>query len=29
MLFDPQQLRDRAGQGVRQGFDDEGPLALG
>ena len=28
MLFDPQQLRDRAGQGVRQGFDDEGPLTL-
>ena len=28
MLFDPQQLRERAGQGIRQGFDDEGPLTL-
>ena len=27
MLFEPEQLRRRAGQGVRQGFDDEGPLA--
>jgi riboflavin synthase len=26
MLFDPEQLRRRAGQGVRQGFDDAGPL---
>ncbi len=26
MLFDPDQLRRRAGQGVRQGFDDAGPL---
>lgn len=26
MLFEPEQLRRRAGQGVRQGFDDEGPL---
>ena len=28
MLFEPEQLRERAGQGVRQGFDDAGPLAL-
>ncbi len=27
MLFEPEQLRRRAGQGVRQGFDDAGPLA--
>ena len=27
MLFDPDQLRRRAGQGVRQGFGDAGPLA--
>jgi riboflavin synthase len=27
MLFDPDQLRRRAGQGIRQGFDDAGPLA--
>ena len=26
MLFDPDQLRRRAGQGIRQGFDDAGPL---
>ena len=26
MLFDPDQLSRRAGQGVRQGFDDAGPL---
>jgi riboflavin synthase len=26
MLFEPEQLRQRAGQGVRQGFDDAGPL---
>jgi riboflavin synthase len=26
MLFEPEQLSRRAGQGVRQGFDDEGPL---
>jgi riboflavin synthase len=26
MLFDPDQLRRRAGQGVRQGFGDAGPL---
>jgi riboflavin synthase len=26
MLYEPQQLVDRAGQGVRQGFDDAGPL---
>ena len=26
MLFDPDQLSRRAGQGVRQGFDDVGPL---
>jgi riboflavin synthase len=29
MLFDPDQLRRRAGQGVRQGFGDAGPLANG
>jgi riboflavin synthase len=28
MLFDPEQLRSRAGQGVRQGFEDAGPLTL-
>ena len=28
MLFEPEQLSRRAGQGVRQGFDDEGPLTL-
>ena len=28
MLFEPEQLRRRAGQGVRQGFDDAGPLQL-
>ena len=28
MLFEPEQLRQRAGQGVRQGFDDAGPLTL-
>jgi riboflavin synthase len=27
MLFDPEQLSRRAGQGVRQGFGDVGPLA--
>jgi riboflavin synthase len=26
MLFEPEQLRERAGQGVRQGFADAGPL---
>ncbi len=26
MLFEPEQLARRAGQGVRQGFDDAGPL---
>ena len=26
MLFEPEQLRQRAGQGVRQGFADAGPL---
>jgi riboflavin synthase len=26
MLFEPEQLSRRAGQGVRQGFDDVGPL---
>lgn len=26
MLFEPEQLSRRAGQGVRQGFDDAGPL---
>ncbi len=29
MLFDPEQLRRRAGQGIRQGFDDAGPLNVG
>jgi riboflavin synthase len=29
MLFEPEQLSRRAGQGVRQGFDDAGPLPLG
>jgi len=28
MLFEPDQLRRRAGQGVRQGFADAGPLQL-
>ena len=28
MLFEPEQLRRRAGQGVRQGFEDAGPLQL-
>jgi riboflavin synthase len=28
MLFEPEQLRRRAGQGVRQGFGDVGPLAV-
>jgi len=28
MLFDPEQLRQRAGQGIRQGFEDAGPLKL-
>jgi riboflavin synthase len=28
MLFDPDQLSQRAGQGIRQGFADAGPLAL-
>jgi riboflavin synthase len=28
MLFEPEQLSERAGQGIRQGFDDAGPLAL-
>ena len=27
MLFEPDQLAQRAGQGVRQGFEDAGPLA--
>ena len=27
MLFEPEQLARRAGQGVRQGFDDAGPLS--
>jgi riboflavin synthase len=27
MLFEPEQLRRRAGQGIRQGFGDAGPLA--
>ncbi len=27
MLFEPEQLARRAGQGVRQGFEDAGPLA--
>jgi riboflavin synthase len=26
MLYEPEQLIDRAGQGIRQGFDDAGPL---
>ena len=26
MLFEPEQLSRRAGQGIRQGFDDAGPL---
>ena len=29
MLFEPEQLARRAGQGIRQGFDDAGPLSLG
>ena len=28
MLFEPEQLSQRAGQGVRQGFEDAGPLQL-
>ena len=28
MLFDPEQLRQRAGQGIRQGLDDAGPLKI-
>lgn len=28
MLFAPEELAARAGQGIRQGFDDAGPLAL-
>lgn len=28
MLFDPEQLRSRAGQGIRQGFEDAGPLPV-
>ncbi len=28
MLFEPEQLTRRAGQGVRQGFGDAGPLAV-
>lgn len=28
MVFEPEQLSRRAGQGVRQGFDDAGPLSL-
>jgi riboflavin synthase len=28
MIFEPEQLSQRAGQGIRQGFDDEGPLRL-
>ncbi len=28
MLFEPEQLSRRAGQGIRQGFDDAGPLQL-
>jgi riboflavin synthase len=28
MLFEPEQLRRRAGQGIRQGSDDAGPLQL-
>jgi len=26
MLFEPEQLSNRAGKGIRQGFDDAGPL---
>jgi len=26
MLYEPEQLTRRAGQGIRQGFDDAGPL---
>ncbi len=26
MIFEPEQLRERAGQGIRQGFADAGPL---
>jgi riboflavin synthase len=29
MLFEPEQLAKRAGQGVRQGFGDAGPLNVG
>lgn len=28
MLFEPEQLAQRAGHGVRQGFDDAGPLTV-
>jgi riboflavin synthase len=28
MMFDPDQLSQRAGQGIRQGFADAGPLAV-
>lgn len=28
MLFEPEQLSRRAGQGIRQGFDDAGPITL-
>jgi len=28
MLFEPEQLSRRAGQGVRQGFGDAGPLTV-
>ncbi len=28
MLFEPEQLRQRAGHGVRQGFEDAGPLLV-
>jgi riboflavin synthase len=28
MLFEPEQLRQRAGQGIRQGFGHAGPLNL-
>jgi riboflavin synthase len=29
MLFDPEELSRRAGQGIRQGFDNAGPLKVG
>jgi riboflavin synthase len=28
MLYEPEQLTKRAGQGIRQGFDDAGPLEI-